>query len=565
VFRILGELTKLAGDVDCAERVRRFALRLRAGAVADTFAIWSQQLCSPKSLNGDLSFERGHLRAFLEESGEAPDAALYRELDEVLSLSPALKSCHEIARTLISLRNGIKPELNLEHLRKSLSSLRAALLETTDSNSRSALLIRIEAAEAELASPELTTALERNRTLSLEVDRQIARTQGFLNQSAEERISIAELRDFGQKLKDLRSKICGFSFTTKIPLVVRLETKYGALARVLSRTIERVELELARVDEAKAQLRSNATVWRALLSSRNLLPDFAFLRNLRTLIQLGMSSEELIAATEGRRFHGIWPHQIYAGYKSSPEAAPVFEAIFSRFSDLLPPGCHLGIADASGSMSVKVGGLKGSVTAKEVALCLTALMSETSRMGASFSDGSWGPSGLLALARRGADEKALEFSKNPALDRLMGGTQVFGAILELIQCLRADESLRRPDCLWFFSDMQFHPAEGAMARLPADLLNAAQSLGLGSHRPPLELAIELYRKVIGPVDVVLWNLAAYSAVPVPAGMPGVLLVSGFDANTLKQVTAWRSGTLNPAPESSEPAAQEAVLQVIRSY
>lgn len=159
----------------------------------------------------------------------------------------------------------------------------------------------------------------------------------------------------------------------------------------------------------------------------------------------------------------------------------------------------------------------------------------------------------------------LAFSRKPELQAGMGGTQVFGAVLELIAWLKRNDSVTPPDCLWFFSDMQFHPAEGAVDTLPAPLLKEARALGLGQGRPPLELALDLYRKHFGPVDVVLWNLAAYAPIPVPSDMKGVLLVSGFDANTFRYVETWRQGGDLPTEEGTVEESQEVILEAIRRY
>ena len=147
----------------------------------------------------------------------------------------------------------------------------------------------------------------------------------------------------------------------------------------------------------------------------------------------------------------------------------------------------------------------------------------------------------------------------------MGGTQVFGAVMELIAHLRTNDRVAPPDCLWFFSDMQFHPAARLqnLKALPDALRRELRRISPDLSRPPLELAIELYRRLIGPVDVVLWNLAAYTPAPVPASMPGVLLVSGFDTNTFAQVEAWRSG--GPTVQRTAAQSHGVVLDTIRAY
>lgn len=318
--------------------------------------------------------------------------------------------------------------------------------------------------------------------------------------------------------------------------------------------------------------RRNAAVWNAVLKVEGLLPDLAFLRNVRNMRQAGIAKSRLLANARARRFSKVWPHQVYSAYNAVPGEVAVFEEIFKRSVDKLPSGRHLGIGDASGSMCVPVGGKFSSLTSMDVAFCLVGLMSETSGLGASFSDASWfgsyGPSQYLSISTRPKEQSALKFSKNPAIRRGMGGTQVFGAVFELIQYLKQHDHIEPPDCLWFFSDMQFHPAAtpGSADKLDPALVKRARRLGVDANLPPLQLAIELYRREIGPVDVVLWNLASYAPVPVPADMPGVLLVSGFDANTFAQVEKWRQGSTREARvDSPVSMGQQAVLDVIREF
>lgn len=319
----------------------------------------------------------------------------------------------------------------------------------------------------------------------------------------------------------------------------------------------------------------NHAIWDAMLNVDGLLPDMAFLRNVRNMTEADVARERLVKEIRQRDFAKIWPHQVYAGAQAVPTELGLFEEVFKKTVAKLPEGRHLGIGDASGSMCVKVGGAFSTVTCMDVAFCLTGLMSETSGLGASFSDsswfGNWGPSNYLAIAERQKNQGALEFSFDGRIRKGMGGTQVFGAVLELIQHLKKNDHITPPDCLWFFSDMQFHPAGGVAGdkdKLPERLLERARSLGMDRNAPPLELALKLYREEIGPVDVVLWNLAAYQGTPVPADMEGVLLVSGFDANTLDQVGEWRRGALEAGQSHVSSAAgenQQVILGTIRRF
>ena len=332
--------------------------------------------------------------------------------------------------------------------------------------------------------------------------------------------------------------------------------------QVLSHFGTRVEKLEGR--QRRLAVRRNQAVWRALLAQPNLLGDLALLRNLRNLRDAGFTDEALKAELRDRRFEGVWPQQVYAGAAAVPELLGVFEEAFRGTARVLPPGRHLGIGDASGSMGVKVGGDRASLTAMDCAFALVGLMSETSGLGASFSDDAfrtWSGGEYLLLVERRKSQGPLAFAQSRGLRRGMGGTQVHGAVLSLIEQLQARPRVARPDCLWFFSDMQFHPA--AAGKLSGWATREARRLGLDLAAPLLEAALALYRALLGPVDVVLWNLAGYAPVPVAADFEGVLLVSGFDANTFKTVARWRAGE----GTGSRPVRdnQRAVLDEIRAF
>ncbi|MBK03720.1 MAG: hypothetical protein CL932_03045 [Deltaproteobacteria bacterium] len=318
-------------------------------------------------------------------------------------------------------------------------------------------------------------------------------------------------------------------------------------------------------DERTHALSHNAMLWQGMLSIPRLLPDLALLRNIGNIYEADISREIIETSIKRRSFRKLWPHQIYAAYQHAPQARPGLELLFQTITNKLPEGRHLGIGDASGSMTVRVGGIKSKISAMDVAFCLVGLMSESSGLGASFSDNSWfgyTQKKYLHIAKRSASQSALAFSFDRRIRFGMGGTQVFGAVIELIVWLKTHPEVQPPDCLWFFSDMQFHPAEGATDAIPPELHARARQYGLGQNAPPLELALRLYREQFGRVDVVLWNLAAYAPVPVPADIEGVLLVSGFDANTLDLVKRWRDGKLDEQPLEQ---GQEVILEHIRSY
>lgn len=410
--------------------------------------------------------------------------------------------------------------------------------------------------EAKAADVRLCDAIlfVRDELLALGADGRLALdVAGYLHASSRSRAELAA----ALPLTSVRRALW------KQPKTFAATAEFGRTVRDARVTWEQVLSHFGLADVGPNKV--NRAVWDAMLDVRGLLGDMAFMRNLRNMSQAGFSERELRKLASKRRFAEVWPHQIYAGYRAVPDLQSVWDVVFATVVDKLPGGRHLGIADASGSMGVRVGGAHGSLTCMDVAMCFTSLMSETSGLGASFADDQWlaygANSSYLSLAERRRNESALAFSGRAELRRGWGGTQVFGAVMELIVWLKRHR-VAAPDCLWFFSDMQFHPAEGAMKSVPTELAKDAAKLGLGKNVPPLELALKLYRKLIGPVDVVLWNLAAYTPVPVPADMDGVLLVSGFDANTLKNVGEWRSGA---ARKRKVVDNQQVILDRIREF
>lgn len=146
----------------------------------------------------------------------------------------------------------------------------------------------------------------------------------------------------------------------------------------------------------------------------------------------------------------------------------------------------------------------------------------------------------------------------------MGGTQVAGAVRHLLALLLSEPNRARPRTLFFFSDMQFAPpAQQTLSAFNYGQPQTPKALPhlpeLGPREPPLLAVLKLWRERLGPVDVVLWNLAAYDNAPLPSGMDHVLMLAGFDANSFQHVVKWQArgspgGTLSPKAVNAHAAA-----------
>jgi hypothetical protein len=323
-------------------------------------------------------------------------------------------------------------------------------------------------------------------------------------------------------------------------------------------------------EQALSYQGNTAKTWRRLLDVPGLIGDLAFMRNLRNMYRSGLPVSFLVQEAGKRRFEGVWPHQVYAGYRAMaegisrhvrfkeapvfearpcPELFPVFEAVLDKVGKgVLPPEPSLGLADVSGSMfDAPLGGMQSSMYVGDVSILFAAMMGKSLGYAATFSDS-------VFLAERG---ERTTFEHAEALRRGggMGGTQVAGAVRHLLSLLLAQPKRARPRTLFFFSDMQFAPPAAqtlsafnySQPEQPKELPNLPE---LDPRDPPLLAVLKLWRERLGPVDVVLWNLAAYDNAPLPSGMDHVLMLAGFDANSFQHVVKWQAqgspgGTLSP--------------------
>lgn len=342
-------------------------------------------------------------------------------------------------------------------------------------------------------------------------------------------------------------------------------------------------------EQALSFLGSSSDTWTRVLRVPGLLPDMAFKQYVRAMHQAALSVEFLCEEANRRRFAGLWPHQVYAGYQAAmngvartsphgkwrsgavfaraaaPEIAPVFEVILGRVADtLLPASPSLGIADISGSMfGAKLGGEKSSCNVGDAACVLAGLMAKRLGYAATFSD-------EIYIEDLKARTPVMEFATNLRNSQGWGSTQVAGSVVDLIVQLLAAPARRRPRTLYFFSDMQFHPPAEHLLHNAAKVPAEARGF-FTPHTPPLLGAIHAYRALLGPVDVVLWNLAAYDNAPLPSNMEGVMMLAGFDANSFRHVTAWQEAGSPATPEKTTGAVAtvardpEAELAYIRGF
>jgi hypothetical protein len=383
-----------------------------------------------------------------------------------------------------------------------------------------------------------------------------------------------------------------------------------------------VQKTRALTEEDIAYWQVRQALWQALMSARvndeerperrvPLLGDVAFMRNIRAIYQAGVSVKELQGEAEKRAFSGIWPFQILSAatqvaqgrkrktYQAQPcpEVMPVFDTIFEKTTlSLLPKKGDgtlyriLGLADVSGSMGVKLGGRQSSTTCMDAALSFSTAFSFTMRTKQSAGlAGTW--DNEVHLVQLDMQDGATAIFKKVRASDGWGGTQIFGSIMALIDWLLKHPKVPRPEVLVVLSDMQFHPAaeldSWSLRRLP---LRYREALKRREFKlvPPLAAALVLYRELLGSdISVVIWNLAAYEGSPVPSGMDRVLLLSGFDANSLRIIEQWlRAGSLgsamptavgvvarpDPSARPDPPAGSgesgssfEAVLAALRRY
>ncbi|MCP3059244.1 hypothetical protein LXT21_10710 [Myxococcus sp. K38C18041901] len=317
-------------------------------------------------------------------------------------------------------------------------------------------------------------------------------------------------------------------------------------------------------EQALSFMGSTEETWRRVLDVPGLLPDLAFKGYLRAMYLAGIPVETLLTEARRRRFAGLWPHQVYMGWLAAvngsnrmdfsgdewvfradpvPALAPVFEAILERVCEgLLPQGLSLGLADISGSMfGAALGGAKSSAKVGDVAVVLSAVMARELGYAATFSDD-------VFLEQRRPKQGVFDLAMRLREGKGWGGTQVANSVVNLVAQLLEAPARPRPRTLYFFSDMQFHPPE-------VQTLSPARVAWLREHGiafdasvPPLQAALQAWHRALGPVDVVLWNLAAYDASPLPSRVPNVLMLSGFDANSFRHVSAWQAAGSPAAPE-----------------
>ncbi len=367
-----------------------------------------------------------------------------------------------------------------------------------------------------------------------------------------------------------------------------------------------------RENEVK-QLHIRAELWKTLLGARvpsendpektiPFLGDMAFLRNVRGMYQAGILTETLVAEAARRQFGGLWPFQLLSAareiehgkrrgnYQSSasPGVLPVLDTIFEQIALAPLPRKNdgtlyriLGLADVSGSMTVRLGGKNSSATCMDAALSFSVAFSYTiqnNQIGGLA--GTWDNTFHPVLASSG--DRPLARVKQVAKSGGIGGggTQVFGSLIALINWLVEHPQVPHPEVLVVLSDMQFHPpahiTPDQLRILPRKYQHLIQRPAF-SQMPPLAAAMVLYREVLGnDVNLILWNLASYEGSPVPSNMERVLMLSGFDANSFHTIEQWlRAGSprtaLPMAPEAvSADSGQsnssfEAVLAVLRRY
>lgn len=266
-----------------------------------------------------------------------------------------------------------------------------------------------------------------------------------------------------------------------------------------------------------------------------------------------------------RNFHGIWPHQVYAGYKALkngikkgnfeapayPEHVDIFEHLLIKvIKNAIPELRGLGFGDVSGSMSMSINKMS-SLDLMDISKVLCACVASTSGYAATFSDNGYiadiagykGPFDLVMNA--------------PEMNQGLGSTQVYGAVKDTIEYIKQND-IEPFKILYFFSDMQFHPP------------NSGGNGTWGRRQPPLEKALKEWQDVFegDPPLVVLWNLASYEGTPLKCDYPGVAFVSGYDVQVFKHLNEWIENggrTISKSEVTGKDETMAELLDYIRSF
>jgi hypothetical protein len=321
-------------------------------------------------------------------------------------------------------------------------------------------------------------------------------------------------------------------------------------------------------------VRSTPEVWQRLLDAPGVLDDAAFVRYARKMSSAGIPLAVLLERARKRSFAGLGLPEIYAAYRAvmsgrraarereavwiappTPELAPLFELILEQASASLPQSA-LGIVDASGSMfGARLAGRPGRRSrgsAADAAVIVSALLARGLGYAATFDDDVY-------FADRGKEERAFDFAAALGAGRGTGSTQVAAPIVGLLRRLLEEPLRPRPRTLVFFSDLPFHPPE--LQALPPGRQDALHELGIALDPAiaPLEAVLRAFRARIGPLEVVLWDLARSVRGALPSALPGVRLLAGFDVGAFSALAHWQA-----AGSPVEPAGVSE-LDRVRSF
>lgn len=154
--------------------------------------------------------------------------------------------------------------------------------------------------------------------------------------------------------------------------------------RIAEKELKPADTWERRISSTAGDETAKKTHWTELIENGK-LGGLALLRNIRNMIESGISEETIKSALAENKFNRVLPFRFLAAMKNVPHTLekPIFEAMFKRVQKNSLHGESIILLDASGSMNWNKISTRSDMTAWEVAMGVGVIgesMSETSRV-----------------------------------------------------------------------------------------------------------------------------------------------------------------------------------------